>query len=528
LETISPNLKENNVPSDNYKKIASNSIILYFRLIITTIIGLYVSRVVLLQLGVDNYGLYAVVGGIVYMMNFLNTTMLATTNRFVAVEIGKGENGNINKILNTSFIIHIILALLLIITAETVGRWYINNYLNITNNRIPDALFVLHFSVIATVFSIISLPFQGLITAKEKFTTRSIIEIISALLKLIFISLLTLYLGNKLRIYSMLMTITILVPTLLFILYCVLKDKESVRWKFNQNISDYKVMVKFSGWMMLGTTAQIGVRQGVALMLNFFFGTVINASFGIASQVFNSVMMFVQNLNQAAVPQIMKIQSSGDKEKSISIVYHISKYVFFVMLLISVPFLLSIDTILSLWLKEVPIYTKQFTILMIINGLVGSVGSSLGVPVHAQGDIKKTQIWYSLLLLAVLPIGYLMFKIGYPPYIITIITIGATLTNVVVQTIITAEKTVFKIKDYLFKSIFPILMVTLSVLPHIILRRYFGVKLIDILSFSLLSVCLMIVSIYFFGLNFDEKRIIKNQLPIIRDKIKIIKHHLLK
>ena len=221
METISPNLKENNVPSDNYKKIASNSIILYFRLIITTIIGLYVSRVVLLQLGVDNYGLYAVVGGIVYMMNFLNTTMLATTNRFVAVEIGKGENGNINKILNTSFIIHIILALLLIITAETVGRWYINNYLNITNNRIPDALFVLHFSVIATVFSIISLPFQGLITAKEKFTTRSIIEIISALLKLIFISLLTLYLGNKLRIYSMLMTITILVPTLLFILYCV-------------------------------------------------------------------------------------------------------------------------------------------------------------------------------------------------------------------------------------------------------------------------------------------------------------------
>tara|TARA_B110000240_G_scaffold95217_1_gene107918 strand:- start:3023 stop:4567 length:1545 start_codon:yes stop_codon:yes gene_type:complete len=509
--------------SENYKKIASNSLILYFRLIITTIIGLYVSRVVLLQLGADDYGLYAVVGGIVYMMNFLNTTMVATTNRFVAVEIGKGESGNINKILNTSFIIHIFLAVLLVATAEILGRWYINSYLKIAYNRIPDALFVLHFSVITTVFSIISLPFQGLITAKENFKTRSIIEIISALLKLVLISLLTLYLGNKLRIYSILMAITILVPTILFISYCWIKDKENVRWKFNQNKADYKRMVNFSGWMMLGTTAQIGVRQGAALILNLFFGTVINAAFSIASQVFNSVMMFVQNLNQAAVPQIMKIQSSGDTEKSIGIVYRISKYVFFVMLLISVPILLSIDTILNLWLKEVPEYTKQFTILMIINGLVGSVGSSLGVPVHANGDIKKTQIWYSAILLSVLPIGYWMLKNGYPPYIITIIAIGATLTNVIAQMIITAEKTVFKIKDYLLKSILPILIVSLTVLPQIILRRYFGIELIDVFIFSLISVSLITFSIYLFGLQLDEKIIIKNQLSIVRNKIRIKK-----
>jgi len=512
--------------SENYKKIANNSFILYIRLIITTIIGLYISRVVLLQLGADSYGLYAVVGGIVYMMNFLNTTMLATTNRFVAVEIGKGEKGDINKILNTSFIIHILLAILLIFTAEIVGRWYINNHLNIDSNRISDALFILHFSVIATVFSIISLPFQGLITAKEKFKIRSIIEIISALLKLILISLLSLYLGNKLRIYSILMAITIFVPTLLFISYCWLKHKENVRWSFNEKKVDYKRMLNFSGWMMLGTTAQIGVRQGVALILNLFFGTVVNAAFGIATQVFNSVMMFVQNLNQAAVPQIMKIQSSGDTEKSIGIVYHMSKYVFFVMLLISVPVLLSIDTILNLWLKEVPEYTKQFTILMIINGLVGSIGSSLGVPVHTKGDLRKTQIWYSIILFSVLPIGYWMLKNGYPPYIITIITIGATLTNVIAQTIITAEKTVFRIKHYLLKSISPIFIVTLTVLPQIILRSYFGIKLSDVLFFSLISVTLIIMSIYFFGLNLEEKRIIKKQLLIIRNKIRIKKRDL--
>jgi Na+-driven multidrug efflux pump len=510
--------------SKNYKKIASNSLILYFKLIVTTIIGLYVSRVVLAQLGAADYGLYAVVGGIVYMMNFLNTTMLATTNRFIAVEIGKGKSGNINKVLNTSFIIHIFLAILLAFTAEIIGQWYINFYLNIAYNRIQDALFVLHFSVITTVFSIISLPFQGLITAKENFKTRSIIEIISALLKLVLVSLLTIYLGNKLRIYSVLMAITILVPTILFISYCWIKDKENIRWKFNQNKEDYKQMFNFSGWMMLGTTAKIGTTQGVALILNLFFGTVINAAFGIASQVFNSVMMFVENLNQAAVPQIMKIQSSGDPEKSIDIVYRISKYVFFVMLLISVPILLSIDTFLNLWLNEVPEYTKHFTILMIINGLIGSIGSTLGVPVHTTGDIRKTQIWYSAILLSVLPIGYWMLKNGYPPYIITIITIGGTLTNVIAQMIITAEKTVFKIKDYLLKSILPVIIVTLSVLPQIILRRYFGIELLETLLFSLISVSLIMLSIYLFGLKIDEKIIIRNKLLILKNKIKVKKN----
>ena len=174
--------------------------------------------------------------------------------------------------------------------------------------------------MLATVFSIISIPFQGLITAREKFKTSSIIEIISALLKLVFVSLLVLYIGNKLRIYSIIMTITMFVPTLLFISYSWLKDKENVRWRFNPNKADYKRMLNFSGWMMIGTIAQIGVRQGIALILNLFFGTVINAAFGIASQVFNSVMMFVQNLNQAAVPQIMKLQSAGDTAKSIGII----------------------------------------------------------------------------------------------------------------------------------------------------------------------------------------------------------------
>ncbi len=201
------------------KKIAINSGILYLRLIITTVIGLYTSRIILLQLGAKDYGLYAVVGGVISMMNFLNTTMLATTYRYLAVEIGKGEKGNPNRIFNTSLVIHLSLTVVLVIIAETLGVWYIHNYLNVAPEKIPDALFVLHATVIATIFTIVSIPFQGLITAQEKFIVRAGIETIRAILKLGLIFLLIYYTGNKLRAYSIIMIFVMAVPPVLYWLY---------------------------------------------------------------------------------------------------------------------------------------------------------------------------------------------------------------------------------------------------------------------------------------------------------------------
>ena len=505
--------------SKNFGQIAKNSTYLYIKLIVSTVLGLYVSRIVLLQLGAESFGLYVVVGGIVSMLNFLNETLLATTNRFISVELGKGKDGEINKIFNNALVIHIILSIFLIITAKLIGTWYIYNYLTVPADKISDAIFVLNFSIIATFFSIISLPFQGLIVSHENFLVKSVIEIVSILIKFILVLLLIIYIGNKLRLYAIIMSIVMFIPSISFIFYCYLKYREDIRFKINKDIGGYKKMLNFSAWVLLGTFAQVGRGHGTTLIINLFFGLLVNAAFGIASQVYSYVMMFVHNLNQAAVPYIIKTQSAGETEKSINIVYSFSKYVFFVMILFSFPILMNIDTILVLWLKEVPELTKEFTILMIINGLIASIGSSLGVPVSATGDIRKSQVWYSIILLSIIPISYLLFNEGFPAYFIIIVTIGSTFTNVIIQAIITAEKTVFKIKDYLIKSIFPVVLVTLTVIPQILLRGYFGNRLIDVLFYSTISVSLTLTSIYIFGLNKNEKKILKNFIVTFKNKI---------
>ena len=202
------------------KTLAKNSLLLYFRLIVVTIVGLITTRIVVRNLGASDYGLYNVVGSIVVMMNFLNTVMVSTTYRYIAYELGKGKEGNVNKIFNISFSIHLALILIVILLAETLGIWYIRNYLNIDPNKLQDAIFVFRFSVLATVINIFSIPFQGLVTALEKFSVKAIIEILRSVVKLIFVILLAYYLGNKLRFYSVLMAISTVIPSFLFIIYC--------------------------------------------------------------------------------------------------------------------------------------------------------------------------------------------------------------------------------------------------------------------------------------------------------------------
>jgi O-antigen/teichoic acid export membrane protein len=221
------------------KRIVANSFVLYIQLFITTVIGLYTTRIVLLQLGADDFGLYSVVGGIVSMMGFLSTAMLSTSYRYIAVELGKGDQGDPNRVFNTTLVIHLALSLVLLILGETLGIWYIKNYLNIDPSKISDAIFVLHWSVIASVLSIAIVPFQGLITARENFKLRALVDIIKALLKLAFTILLILYLGNKLRAYALMMALALTLPSILLIIYARKRDSKIVAWKFNRKKSDY-------------------------------------------------------------------------------------------------------------------------------------------------------------------------------------------------------------------------------------------------------------------------------------------------
>lgn len=489
------------------RRIAINTFFLYTKFIITTIISLVISRLVLKALGSSDYGLYNVVGGIVAMLNTLGTSMVATSYRYMAVEIGKNENGNPNKVYNTLVVVHLSLALLLLILGETLGVYYVNNILNVDPAKIPDALFVLHMSLIATAFSVITIPMNGLIIAREKFLFTSTIEILSAILKLAFIIMLTYYDGNRLRYYALALAIIQFLSPLTYQIYCHVKNKEIIKWKVNKCKEDYKKLFSFASWILIGGMAVIGKIQGAAMIINLFFGTILNAAFGLATQINHAVSSFTSTLRQAAVPQIMKSQGGGDEERSLTLVYAISRFSYLSMNILAIPLLLTIDKILELWLGEPPLYTNIFVIFMIINGMISNLGAGFDACIQATGKIKKNQIGYSIINLSLLPIIYILYKLGFPPYVNVICMVTLTLAVLIFQIYIMEKLTSFNISRYIKQTIIPSFLSTITaLLPLIVLKQFWPTSTFDMLIFFAVAMLWTVISIAIFGLKKEEKK----------------------
>jgi len=501
-------------------KILKNSGILYIKIVVTSIISLFTSRIVLQSLGVSDFGIYNVVGGIVVMANVLNTALVSTTFRYIAFEVGNGDLKRTNKVFNISLILHIVLAFILVLLAETLGLYYIYNKLNVPLERIDDTVFVFHFSVLAIAFSIVSIPFQALITAQEKFSVPAIIEIISVLLKLSVAIVLLYYIGNRLRVYAVLMAIIMAIPTILYVFYSYKKYRFIISWNFQRDKSKYKEMVGFSGWILLGASASIGQIQGAALIINLFFGTILNASFGLASAINSIVLVFSRNLGQAAIPQITKSYSIGNTERTIQLVCYISKYSFFLMLLPALPILLETDFILKLWLKNVPEYTTIFCQLMIINALVTCLGSSIPSVVQATGKIKYFQIIGSTISLLSLPIAYLLFKFGYPSYSILVVYIVSSLINVIVSQILLRYLINFDVKTFMKIAYLKILYVAVLISPLFFVRDLFPDNINRFILLSIVSVVWFFIAVYIVGINKKEKELIGSIINNIYSKCK--------
>jgi O-antigen/teichoic acid export membrane protein len=496
-------------------KIAKNSLFLNIKLIITTLIGLFSTKVILNEIGANDFGLYSLLAGLVFFIAVLNSAMLATTYRFISVEVGKDNNGEINKIFNRSLIIHFCISLLFVLLSETIGIWYINNYLNVNSKSLNVIYYIFQTSVIATFFSIVSVPYQGLIIAKEKFLIKVTIELISDLIKLGLVFYLVFYTGDKLIMFANLMMIVVLIQALLSVLYCLFREKDNIKWKFDKLSHNYKEMLSFTGWIFLGTISHLGVRQGSAILINLFFGTTLNAAYGLSTQVYNYIQLFVSNVSQAAIPQIMKSQSIGDGNRSLILAYSISKYSFLVMLIISVPILLSVKDIFFIWLHNVPNNTVEFTVLLILNGLIGVLGSSFNAIIQATGKIKSTQIWYSISMLFVIPLTFISYKLGMPVISIGYITIFSSLVFLFIQMSILEKSTSFNSSLFYLRTIKPVIIVVFFALPQYYIRHKFGHGIMDIIFFSILSVSLMLLIIYFFGLTKNERNFLNNLLSRI-------------
>lgn len=489
-------------------RIIKNSGILYIKLIVTSVMSLFTSRLVFQSLGASDFGLYGVVGGIVVIINIFNTMMISTTYRYIAFEMGKNDFGELNKIFNISLVLHACLAFTVVSLAETFGKYYILHYLNVPTDRIHDAIFIFDISVLATFFSILSVPFQGLIVAQEKFSIQAAIEIISCVLRLCVAIAIFYYIGNKLQLYSIFVAIVTVFPSVIYVLYCRKKYAFIISWSFQRDKLKYKEMISYSSWLFLGTCAYIGRIQGSAVIINLFFGTVLNASFAIANQLNSLVLMFAQNLSQATIPQITKSYSSGNSERMTQLACYISKYSFFLMLLPALPILLETNFLLSLWMGKVPDETSLFCQLMIVNALLDSMVAGLPAVIQATGKIKYFQIILSTISLLSLPLTYIFFKNNYPPYTILMVYLVTAFINIFIWQVLLKIVINFDIMFLIKKSYLRIIYVGVLVSPLFYIKNLYPDDIIRFVFLSMLAVFWLIIVVYFIGMEMKERKLI--------------------
>ncbi len=414
----------------NNKKIIKNTLFLYFRMFLTLGVSLYTSRVVLNVLGIDDYGLYNVVGGVVAMLSFMNSALSGATSRFLSYELGRGNQQNLKNTFVTIFGIHIILALLLVLILEVVGCWFVANKLTIPEGRMSAALFVFHFSVASCAIHLFRMPFHAAIISHERMDVFAYISIFDVVMKLIIVYLLQIGNNDKLQMYAILVFCIDFLSSFLYVLFAKMKFAEC-GFAFRINKSIAKPILAFSGWDLYGNLSVVVRSHGLNILQNTFFGTVVNAATGISNQVLTAIMGFAENFMIAVKPQIIKSYAANEIDRFKKLVINSSKYCTLLLFLISFPFLLEAHFILDIWLVKVPDYAVIFCQLAIVNNWISIMFRPITFGIHATGNAKRISIINGTIYLSVLPLSYILLRMGGSPIVpfvlnIVLLFIGQT------------------------------------------------------------------------------------------------------
>ena len=400
--------------SQSNKRIAKNTMFMYFRMLIIMAVGLYTSRIVLATLGASDYGLYNVVGGIVVVLASINGTLAAGTQRFMSFAIGENDENKLNTVFSTAVLLHLLFAAIFLVIAETAGLWFLNSKMNIPEGRETAAYWVYQFSIFATIITIIQVPYMSAIIAHEKMGVYAYMSIYDAVAKLLIVYLIQLSKYDKLIFYAALICAVNATSALLYNLYCRYKFNEcKLRPKMNKQI--FKEMAKFSGWNIFGSVAVPLQTQGLNILLNIFFNTIVNAARGIAVQVNTIIIQFVNNFQVAVNPQIVKLYAAGEKEEMTNLVINNSKFAGFLYLFIAVPLFVEIEFVLDLWLGEYPEYTIPFVRIILIQSLIQTLTRPVVMVVHAVGKMKGPNLTAGIALLLAVPMTYVLLKMGLDP-----------------------------------------------------------------------------------------------------------------
>ncbi len=508
--------------SINNKRIAKNTIYLFFRMILVLVVSLYTSRVVLAELGVVDYGVYNVVAGVIVMFTVINSSMATSTQRFLTFELGKGDFGKLQRTFSASLNIHIAIGLVVLLLAETIGLWFVNTKLVIPAERMFAANIAYQSTILSFMLNVTQVPYNASLISHEEMNVYAYMGILEAISKLGIAFLLVVCGGDKLIFFSILMLAVHACLLMVYRAYCIHKYKEC-QFRLFWNRLLYRQLTSFAGWNLFGSIAWVCRGQGVNILLNLFFGPTLNAAKGIADKVSHSVMGFIRNFNTAMNPQITKSYAVGDISAMEDLCYRGTKFAFLLLYLIALPAMVNIDFILSIWLVEVPKYTAIFVILVMADALLDVLlGTSQFITaIMATGNIKYYQIIVGIIIMMVIPIGYVFLKFGGSPESLFYVMIAISLISGLARIVFCKYQIGFSICKLCIKVWIPALGAVLLATPLPVLLKIsfpsFAEGWNGFMIITLLSVALVIASSWTVAFSRSERASVK---AIIRNKLK--------
>ena len=496
--------------SANNKRIAKNTIFLYSRMIIVLLVSLYTTRVVLNVLGVEDYGIYNVVAGFVSMFTFLSNSMNNTIQRYYNYERGAGSVSSLNEVFITAIQIQLVLAIVTCILLESVGTWYINNKMVIPESRLSEAKCVFQFSVFALMLVFMQIPYSAAIISHEKMNFFAVVSIADAVLRLTIAITLPIVTCDKLLVYGLLSMFISLIDFFLYFLYAKRRFEE-IKFGLRYYKRRFIEMLSFSWWNMFGSLAYTLQGQGLNVLMNAFFGPVVNAARGIAYQIDGALNGFSANIATAFRPQLVGSYAMGDYRRTQIMMFSMSKYCFSMLFVLSVPIVLELHNILNLWLKGViPDYTPIFTYLVLANMLLGCLNMPISQTVQATGNVKHYQIIRSLLVASTLPIAWMALRLGASPPAVFWITIVISIINQPLSMAILHREFSYSYREYYKKVIVPCSLLTIiTPIVPIAIHYLMPESIQRLIIVTMVSLFISVVFVYVLVLNKSEKEMIK-------------------
>ena len=493
------------------KRIAKNTMFLYFRMLLVMGVNLYTSRVVLQVLGFDDYGLYNVVGGIVTMFTFLNGSLGAATSRYITFELGRKDYTQLNKVFNTALLIHIALAVIIVLLAETIGLWFFYEKMTIPEERLQAAFWVYQISIVTCFFSLTQVPYNATIIAYENMKIYAYVGVVEVLIKLLIVFLLFMSPIDRLIYYAVLLCLLQIGIMFFYRFYCN-RHFASCKIRIYKDKNLFKEMFSYAGSDMIGNISVLAQGQGLNILLNMFFGPAVNAARGIAYQVQGAITQFSNNFMTAVRPQIIKSYAEGKPDDMMRLVKQSSCFSFYLMWIITLPIFLESDYILTLWLGHYPEHTVSFLHLVLILCLIQTLKTPRSTVFHATGHLKFVNLVVGGILCAAFPLAYILLKFGSSPESVFYAANVTMLVSEAASIIILKKYINYSILDYV-KVVYGrcILVVATSfIIPFLVYQDITSQGFVRLVSTCIITTFSSVFFIYYFGMNNVERKKIRN------------------